>query len=94
MCSAFQSLSARFPSTSSPPPPIGDAHTDALQRAAALVLSAPLCYPRFFFQSLQGTSVKLSVTPQPRAQGEPIGVSASQNMAIKVRRSYQNSQEK
>ncbi len=71
-----------LPSTA--PPPITDAHTDVLHRAAAVLLAAPVRYPRFFFQQLQSTSLKLSVTPQPRAAGEPVTVSASQQLAVKV----------
>ena len=41
-------------------------------------------FPRLFFQSLQQTHLKLAVTPQPRTGNEPIGVSNSQHMAIKV----------
>lgn len=78
VASQFQSLSPDSP------PPISDAHTDILQRACTLVLSTPLCYPRFFFQQLQRTSLKLSVTPQPRQPGEPVGVSVSQQLAVKV----------
>ena len=37
-----------------------------------------------FFQSLQNTSLKLAVTPQPRSGNEPIGVSNAQHLAIKV----------
>ena len=39
---------------------------------------------RMFFQSLQNTSLKLAVTPQPRSGNEPIGVSNAQHLAIKV----------
>ena len=33
---------------------------------------------------IQATSVKLSVTPQPRSAGDPVAVSASQQLAVKV----------
>ena len=48
-----------------------------------LLASEQLCLPRLFFQSLQTTSIKLAVTPQPRNAGEPIAVPSSQHMAIK-----------
>ncbi len=66
------------------PAPISNVHTDILYRSAALLLATPLCYPRFFFQQLQQTSLKLSVNPQPRSAGEPVGISASQQLAVKV----------
>ena len=36
------------------------------------------------FYVFQQTSLKLAVTPQPRSGNEPIGVSNSQHMAIKI----------
>ena len=39
---------------------------------------------RFFYQSLQETRLKISVTPQSRAAGEPVQVNTSQLLAIKV----------
>ena len=50
----------------------------------ATLASSPLSYPRFLFQSLQQTSLKLAVTPVPRGSGETIPVPASQQFAIKV----------
>ena len=40
--------------------------------------------PRYFFQSLQTTSVKLSVSPQPRVLGEPVSVPQGSQLALKV----------
>ncbi|XP_051162958.1 integrator complex subunit 7 [Leptopilina boulardi] len=40
--------------------------------------------PRYFFQSLQMTSVKLSVSPQPRVLGEPVSVPQGSQLALKV----------
>ncbi len=57
---------------------------DCLYRACAVLLAAPVGYPRLFFQSLQRTTVKLAVTPQPRAAGEPVTAAASQQLAVKV----------
>jgi hypothetical protein len=39
---------------------------------------------RYFYQSLQETRVKLAVSPQPRAIGEPVAVNTSQYLAVKV----------
>ena len=76
----FRSLLTR-PDT---PPPITDAHTTCLLDVVNLLVTCQMGLPRFFFQSLQQTSLKLAVTPQPRSGNEPIGVSNSQHMAIKV----------
>ncbi|XP_012280539.1 integrator complex subunit 7 [Orussus abietinus] len=40
--------------------------------------------PRYFFQTLQSTSVKLSVSPQPRVLGEPVSVPQGSQLALKV----------
>ena len=40
--------------------------------------------PRYFFQTLQTTSVKLSVWPQPRVLGEPVSVPQGSQLALKV----------
>ena len=76
----FRSLLTR-PDT---PQPITDAHTTCLLDVVNLLATSQMGIPRFFFQSLQQTSLKLAVTPQPRSGNEPIGVSNSQHMAIKV----------
>jgi len=64
--------------------PISHLHTTCLMGVVAKITSHPLPYPRFFFQSLQQTKLKLAITPQPRAAGEPVAVNTSQYMAVKV----------
>ena len=49
-----------------------------------MLAAEQLCLPRFFFQSLQTTSIKLAVTPQPRGNDPTINVNSSQHLAIKV----------
>jgi integrator complex subunit 7 len=66
------------------PQPITDAHTTCLLDVTSLLTSCQMGLPRLFYQSLQNTSLKLAVTPQPRLGNEPIGVSNAQHMAIKV----------
>ena len=64
--------------------PISHLHTSCLTAVAALLTCHPLPYPRFFYQSLQQTRLQLAVSPQPRAQGEPVAVNTSQYLAVKV----------
>ncbi|KYM93935.1 Integrator complex subunit 7 [Cyphomyrmex costatus] len=40
--------------------------------------------PRYFFQTLQTTSIKLYVSPQPRVLGEPVSVPQGSQLALKV----------
>ena len=53
-------------------------------KVVALVASHQISLPRFFYQALQTTGLKLAVTPQPRSIGEPVPVSSSQQLAVKV----------
>lgn len=43
-----------------------------------------LCIPRYFYQVLQSTTVKLSITPQPRVLGENVTVPHGSQLAVKV----------
>ena len=64
--------------------PISHLHTTALTEVVNRISSHPLPYPRFFYQSLQQTKIKLQVNPQPKTSGEPVAVNTSQFMAVKV----------
>jgi len=81
VANSFQALA------SNPSPlakPISHLHTTCMMEVVAKLTSHPLPYPRFFYQSLQQTKLKLAITPQPRAAGEPVAVNTSQYMAVKV----------
>ncbi|CAH0553711.1 unnamed protein product [Brassicogethes aeneus] len=55
-----------------------------LRKVVELVANAALPIPRYFFQVLQSTSVKLAISPQPRVLGEFISVQAGSQLAVKV----------
>nr|CAD7259000.1 unnamed protein product [Timema shepardi]CAD7569889.1 unnamed protein product [Timema californicum] len=59
-------------------------HIDCLLRQIEILSGSSLCLPRYFFQVLQSTSVKLAISPQPRVLGEPIGVQSGYHLAVKV----------
>ncbi|XP_023336904.1 integrator complex subunit 7 [Eurytemora carolleeae] len=82
----FQNIGSEFKSLSERPDtrPISHHHTSCIFSAIRAINSYPLPYPRFFYQSLQETRLKISVTPQSRAAGEPVQVNTSQLLAIKV----------
>ena len=65
--------------------PISNVHTHCLMKVVALIASHQISLPRFFFQALQNTGLKLAVTPQQRSISEPVPVSTSQQLAVKVR---------
>ncbi|XP_075234505.1 integrator complex subunit 7-like [Lycorma delicatula] len=64
--------------------PITHQHVDILVKQVEILAKGPLCLPRYFFQVLQSTSVKLAVTPQPRVNGEWINVPSGSQLAVKV----------
>ncbi|XP_059616371.1 integrator complex subunit 7 [Phlebotomus argentipes] len=66
-------------------------HTQVLLSQIGVAMSVPHCIPRFFFQVLQNTSIKLSVLPQPRAAGEPVNVQPNSNLVVKVEGVIQHS---
>lgn len=55
-------------------------------------MNASLPVPRFFFQVMQSTSVKLAISPQPRVLGEFISVQSGSQLAVKVEGVIQHGQ--
>ncbi|XP_050722010.1 integrator complex subunit 7-like [Eriocheir sinensis] len=64
--------------------PVREQHLQLLQGISQVLTSVPLPYPRFFFQTLQKTTITLALLPQPRAPGDPISVQTSSQLALKV----------
>lgn len=64
--------------------PVREQHLQLLQGISQVLTSVPLPYPRFFFQTLQKTTITLAILPQPRAPGDPISVQTSSQLALKV----------
>ncbi|XP_025409272.1 integrator complex subunit 7 isoform X2 [Sipha flava] len=59
-------------------------HIRSLKKQASLLATTPMCFPRYFFQTLQSTTITLAVSPQPRVNGEPITVNMGSNFVVKV----------
>ncbi|XP_014239992.1 integrator complex subunit 7 [Cimex lectularius] len=59
-------------------------HIECLLQQVELLIASPFCLPRFFFQVLQSTSVKLAVSPQPKVSGEWIIATSGTQLAVKV----------
>lgn len=74
----------RLPQEAANKKSITNDHTDVLLRQIELMVNAPLCMPRYFFQVLQSTAIKLSVLPQPRTPGEAVSVNPNTNLVVKV----------
>lgn len=65
-------------------------HTDVILKQIEMAIKSPFCIPRFFFQVQQNTSIKLSMSPFPRAAGEAI-LLQSGHLVVKVEGVIQNS---
>lgn len=63
---------------------ITNKHTDVILAQIDIATRAAMCFPRFFFQTMQNTSIKLSLTPQSRNAGEPFVVQPGSNLVVKV----------
>lgn len=63
---------------------ITNRHTELILNQLEVLMQMPICMPRFFFQVLQNTSIKLSISPQPRMPGEPVTVQPGSSLVVKV----------
>lgn len=59
-------------------------HTEIVLNQIEILFQTPICMPRFFFQVLQSTSIKLSISPQPRVAGDPVIVQPGSSLVVKV----------
>lgn len=59
-------------------------HTEIIMNQLEMLMQLSVCLPRYFFQVLQSTSIKLSISPPPRAAGDPVIVQAGSSLVIKV----------
>ena len=65
---------------------------ELLKKIVETLINASISIPRFFFQVLQSTSVKLAISPQPRVLGEFISVQSGSQLAVKVEGVIQHGQ--
>lgn len=63
---------------------ITNRHTELILNQLEILMQMPICMPRFFFQILQNTSIKLSISPQPRVAGDPVIVTPGSSLVVKV----------
>ncbi|XP_049812143.1 LOW QUALITY PROTEIN: integrator complex subunit 7 [Schistocerca nitens] len=82
-CQQASALAQQLPQAEGPKV-ISHQHVEILLRQVEVLSQTPLYIPRFFFQVLQSTSVKLAISPQPRVPGEPIAVQSGSQLAVKV----------
>lgn len=63
---------------------------DLLKKFSTLVLECPFSYPRYFFQPLQSTQIKLAITPKPSSPSGTISLMLNYNLVLKVEGLIQN----
>lgn len=61
-----------------------------LKKFSDSLLKCPFMYPRYFFQPLQMTEIKLAITPQNSPAGSTLSYSLNQNLVLKVEGLVQN----
>lgn len=66
-------------------------HTQFMLNQLEMLMQMSVCIPRYFFQMLQSTSIKLSISPPPRAAGDPVIVPGGSSLVIKVEGVIQHS---
>ncbi|KAK3583159.1 hypothetical protein CHS0354_027572 [Potamilus streckersoni] len=59
-------------------------HTEFLSESAESLTRVPNCFPRFFFQSLQSTALKLAVSPQQNSSLDPVLIQYDTHLTLKV----------
>lgn len=63
---------------------------DLIRSFSASVIRCPFVFPRYFFQPLQSTQIKLAITPQPSGSSGTISLLINQNLVLKVEGLIQN----
>ncbi|ALC44223.1 defl [Drosophila busckii] len=83
-CQRMEQMQRNLPDEPPNAKSISNRHLDVIIALIEIMTMTPLCLPRHFFQILQSTQIKLSVSPQPRSATEPVIVQSGSNLVIKV----------
>ncbi|KAH8270082.1 hypothetical protein KR018_003728, partial [Drosophila ironensis] len=83
-CQRMEEMQRNLPQEPPNAKTISNRHLDIIVAQIEIITKTPLCLPRYFFQTLQSTQIKLSVSPQPRSATEPVNVQSGSNLVIKV----------
>ncbi|XP_054156075.1 integrator complex subunit 7-like [Oppia nitens] len=62
---------------------IGSKQIQLLQQISVQMVRAPLSFPRFYFQSVQNTCIKLAVSPQPKS-GDYLTLHTNSHFALRI----------
>lgn len=83
-CRRIKAELANLPNEQGNQKSITSKHMDTILNQIDIALQTPIGLPRFFFQTLQNTSIKLSISPQPRVSGDPVIVQPGSSLVVKV----------
>ncbi|XP_030570796.1 integrator complex subunit 7 [Drosophila novamexicana] len=83
-CQRMEQMQKNLPQEPPNAKTISNRHLDVIIALIEIITKTSLCLPRYFFQILQSTQIKLSVSPQPRSATEPVIVQSGSNLVIKV----------
>lgn len=83
-CKTIKKELSNLPSEQGNQKTITNKHTETILNQIEILMQTPTCIPRFFFQVLQNTSIKLSISPQPRTAGDPVIVLPGSSLVVKV----------
>lgn len=83
-CRKIKAELANLPSEQGNQKSITSKHMNTILSQIDIALQTPIGLPRFFFQTLQNTSIKLSISPQPRVSGDPVIVQPGSSLVVKV----------
>ncbi|XP_028398755.1 integrator complex subunit 7-like [Dendronephthya gigantea] len=64
--------------------PISDDEIQCLCRMSVCILGIPMRLPRYFFDRLQSTKIKLAISPSQPINNEPHSISVESQMALKI----------
>ncbi|XP_071833474.1 integrator complex subunit 7-like isoform X1 [Apostichopus japonicus] len=63
---------------------ISHVHTNCILDSCLALLKLPFTFPRYFYQALQTTTIKLALSPSPRTSGEPTLISTETQLVLKI----------
>ncbi|XP_077293641.1 integrator complex subunit 7 isoform X2 [Arctopsyche grandis] len=83
-CQKLNDISAKMTEPQDMKPIITHRQVECVWQQAATICHSPLPLPRFLFQPLQTTAVRLAITPQPRAPADHHPVPCNHHLSVKV----------
>lgn len=64
--------------------PVSNVEVECLSKMSLCIIGVPLKFPRYFFNSIQSTTIKLAISPSQPINNEPHTISVESQMALKI----------